>query len=305
MGHTCLHSVKVEGMPVPTTEARSVLIGKNLFVAGGIAGGVKLTQIVQVYNIDTGKWSTLPPAPQYLCEAVSIAGNLVLIGGKDSSTGDITSIVSTWVVDEQKWMQTIPPMRMTRLRPGVLLLKKFLFVFGGKDKTTVLDTFEVLDIEKNQWRRGHGVLPQPLWYLELGVFGDAVIATSAWETVHAPSTKSWSIPVCVLEDSVTNSSSQPIQWTPIADTPYKRSSLLTNSKQPVLIGGFREGRTTKDIHRYTPDRWEIAGQLSQPQSSPSVITISNNSFLVLGGCTDPHKVLQSLLNSVELKMYMS
>ena len=104
--------------------------------------------------------------------------------------------------------------------------------------------------------------------------------------------------MCVLENCVANSTSQPVHWTPIADTPYKRSSLFTNSKQPVLVGGFREDRTTKDIHRYTPDHWEIAGQLSQPQSSPSVITISNNSFLVLGGCTDPHKVLQLLLNSV-------
>ena len=305
MGRTLLHSVKVDNMPVPTTEARSVLIGKNLFVAGGIAGDVKLSQIVQVYNIDTGKWITLPPAPQYLCEAVSIAGNFVLIGGKNSSTGDITSIVSTWLVDEQKWIQKIPPMRMTRLRPGVLLLKKFLFVFGGKDKTTVLHSFEVLDIEKNRWRKGRGVLPQPLWYLELGVFGDVVIVTSAWETVHSPSTKSWKIPVRVLEDSVTNSSFQPIKWIPIADTPYKRSTLLTNSKQPVLVGGSREGRTTKDIHRYTPDRWEVVGQLSQPQSSPSVITTSNSSFLVLGGCTNPHRVLQSLLNSVTLRMYMS
>ena len=133
----------------------------------------------------------------------------------------------------------------------------------------------MLDIEKNQWRRGDGLLPQPLWYLELGVFGDAVIVTSAWETVHAPSTKSWSIPVRVLENCVVNSTSQPVQWTPIADTPYKRSSLLTNSKQPVLVGGFREGRTTNK--RYPSSIIDI--QLANYHSlravrllSPSAIT---------------------------------
>ena len=106
--------------------------------------------------------------------------------------------------------------------------------------------------------------------------------------------------MCVLEDSVTNSSSQPIQWTPIADTLYKRSSLLINSKQPVLVGGFREGQPTQDIQLYTPDRWEVVGELLEPRIASAVVTISHNSFLGFGGCIDPNSVDQSLLLGVEL-----
>ena len=299
-----LQSVKMADLPIPTSNAKVVLMGRNVYIAGGVAPDVRSSQIVQIYNIDTGKWSTLPPAPQYWSEAIAINNNLVLIGGWESSTGKSTNLVSTWLVEEEKWTQTIPPMNTRRARPGVLLLKNFLFVFGGigKDGEIALDSFEVLNIEENQWSSGRGLLPQPLINLKLGVFGDAVILTSAWIGTTTPTTKSWKIPVRVLEDSVTNSSSQPIQWTPIANSPYYRSSLLTNSKQPVLVGGHsRGGQPTKDIHLYTPDldHCEVVGQLSEPRIRPVVVTISDNSFLVFSGRTDPSN-LHSQLNSVEL-----
>ena len=307
MDQSNLHSVKMADLPIPTAAATAVLIGRNVYLAGGVAPDFRSSQIVQVYNIDTGKWSTLPPAPQYLCEAIEINNNFVLIGGRESSTGKRTNMVSTWLVEEEKWTQTIPPMSTRRLRPGVLLLKNYLFVFGGigEDKETLLDSFEVLNVEKNQWSSGRGVLRQPLYRFKLGVFGDAVILTSAWNNTITSTTKSWKIPVRVLEDSVTNSSSQLIQWTPIANTPYFQSSLLTNSKQPVLVGGrSRGGQPTKDISLYTPNRWEIVGHLSEPRISPAVVAISDTSFLVFGGFTDPQDPFQSLLKTVELVTYV-
>ena len=307
MDQSNLHSVKMADLSIPTTYATDVLIGRNVYIAGGLAPDGRSAQIVQVYNIDTGKWSTLPPAPQYNSEAIAINNNnLVLIGGRESSTGKITNMVSTWLVEEEKWTQTIPSMSTRRFRPGVLLLKNYLFVFGGRgeDGETALNSFEVLNIEENQWSSGRGLLPQPLINFKLGVFGDVVILTGAWIGTTTPTTKSWKIPVRVLEDSVTNSSSQPIQWTPIANTPYKSPSLLTNSKQPVLVGGHRGGQPTKDIYLYTPNHWEIVGHLSEPRIRPAVVVISNTSFLVFGGYTNPYAQLQSLLKSVELITYV-
>ena len=300
LDNSSLQSVKMADLPIPTSYATAVPIGRNVYLAGGVAPDARSTKIVQVYNIDTGKWSTLPPAPQYMNEAIAIHNNLVLIGGVELSTGKSTNMVSTWLVEEEKWTQTIPPMSTKRNRPGVLLLKNYLFVFGGRgeDDKTLLDSFEVLNIEENQWSSGRGLLPQPLYGFKLGIFGDAVILTGARDTKTTSTSKSWKIPVRVLEDSVTHSSSQPIQWTLIADTPYDRSSLLTNSKQPVLVGGSRGGQPNKTIHLYTPDHWEVVGQLSEPRIGSAVVTISDNAFLVFGGRTDPYNV--ELLNSVEL-----
>ena len=302
MDQSNLHSVKMTDLPIPIAKATAVPIGRNMYLAGGVAPDVRSSQIVQVYNIDTGKWSTLPPAPQFCSEAIAINNNLVLIGGGESSTGKFTNIVSTWLVEEERWTQTIPPMSTKRFRPGVLLLKNYLFVFGGRgeDEETLLDSFEVLNVEENQWSSGRGLLPQPLINFKLGVFGDAVILASAWIGRSTPTAKSWKIPVNVLEDSVTNSSSQPVQWTPIANTPYFQSSLLTNSKQPVLVGGFSGDQPTKDISLYTPNHWEIIGHLSEPRISPAVVVISDTSFLVFSGHTNPKDSRQSLLKSVEL-----
>ena len=297
-----LHSVKMANLPIPIGGARTVTIGRNLYLAGSLAPDASSSRIVQVYNIDTRKWSTLPPAPQYLSEAIAINNNLVFIGGKESSTRKSTNMVSTWLVEEERWTQTIPPMSTRRFRPGVLLLKNYLFVFGGRgeDEKTPLGSFEVLDIKKNQWSSGRGLLPQPLYNLKLGVFGEVVVVTGAWISATTRTSKSWKFPVHVLEDSVTKSSSQPIQWTPIANAPQYSSSLLTNSKQPVLVGGVKEGQPTQDIYRYTPDYWKLVGRLSEARSRPSVVTINDNSFLVFGGYTnhdDPH---HSLLNTAEL-----
>ena len=307
MDRSNLQSVKMADLPIPTTCATAVLIGRNVYLAGGAAPDIRSAQIVQVYNIDTGKWSTLPPAPQYDFEAIAINNNLVLIGGEESSTRKFTNMVSTWLVEEEKWTQTITPMSTRRFRPGVLLLKNYVFVFGGRseDDKTLLDSFEVLNIEENQWSSGRGLLPQPLESLKLGVFGNAVILTSARTSTTTSTTKSWEIPVHVLEDSVTNSSSQPIQWTPIANTLYYLSCLLTNSKQPILVGGRSiVGQPTKDISLYTPNRWEIVGHLSEPRIRPAVVTINDTSFLVFGGCTDPQNQIQSLVKSVELISYV-
>ena len=307
MDQSNLHSVKMADLPIPTTDATAVTIGRNVYLAGGLAPDTRSSQIVQVYNIGTGKWSTLPPAPQYWSEAIAINNNLVLIGGKESSTGKTTNMVSTWLVEEEKWTQTIPPMSTRRHRPGVLLLKNYCLVFGGigEDDKTLLDSFEVLNIAKNQWSSGRGLLPQPLESLKLGVFGDVVILTSAFVSTTTRSTKSWTIPVRVLEYSVTNSSSQLIQWTPSADIPYYLPSLLTNSKQPVLVGGHRRDlQPAKDIYLYTPDHSEFVGHLSEPRIRPAVVAISDTSFVVFGGYTNVQDARQSLLKSVELITYV-
>ena len=302
-----LHSKKTSDMPIPASRATAVLIGQEVFLAGGGTGDVKTDQLVQVFNVSNGQWKTLPPAPQYKSEATVINNKLVLVGGIDSTNRKITNMVSTWMVDEEKWVQTIPPMNMKRRRPGVLLLNKFLYVFGGQgnDDKTLLDTFEVLDTVRNQWNSGHGLLPKPLMCLKMGRYGDIVVITSAWDTATKTTTKAWKISVRVLEDSVSNTSSQPMQWTPIADTLYDEPSLLTNSKQPVLVGGHRGGQPTRNIYAFSSNQWDLVGVLSEQRIRPAVLAISDSSFLVLGGQTDPYSPYQSvrMLNSVELITY--
>ena len=300
-----LHSVTMPAMPIPTTGATAVLIGRKVFVAGGLTGDVSRAKLVQVFNVSTGHWKTLPPAPQFTSKVIAIDKKLILIGGRDSTNRKVTNMVSTWMVDEEKWVQTIPPMNMKRARPGVLLLNKLLIVFGGRaEDKTILESIEVLDTERNQWIRnsGRGLLPQPLRYLRIGRYDDTVLLTSAMGTATAITDKSWKIPVRVLEESVSNPLSRPLQWTPIADTPFYRSSLLINSKQPVLVGGER-GPATRNIYALRSEQWDLIGELSEQRIRPAVLTISDSAFLVFGGCTDPTNPYQSLLSSVELIMY--
>ena len=301
-----LHSLKMADLPIPTTYAASVTIGHHVYVAGGVSGDVGWAQVVQVLDTVTGRWTTLPPAPQYCSEPVSLNNTLILLGGVESETGRTTNMVSTWLASQEMWAQTIPPMKQERWRPGVLLVKNFLLVCGGTSKTrdTILDSCEVLNVAKKQWRIVPLLLPQPLYGFRLGVYNETVFLTGAWHAVSRPTTKSWKMPLDSLEKIISNSI-PPAKWTPIADTPYHGPSLLTNSRQPVIVGGFKGHELTNAIYRYTSDEWEHVGNLiSTPRLlRPVVVVISSNSFLVLGGHTNPYHYKQSLLNNTELIIY--
>ena len=295
-----LHSFKLPNPPVASAYATAVIIGHRVYVGGGVSEDVGWAHIIHVYDMSTGKWEELPPAPQYCFELVFLNGSLVLLGGVESATGKTTGMVSVWQINEAQWTQAIPPMKVSRWRPGVLVLRNSLYVCGGTSeyKGRILNSCEVLDLSTNQWKIVSLTLPEPLYGLKLGVFGNNVLLTSGWSTISRPTDKSWSIQC----DSFLSTSNMTSQWTCIANTPYYGSSLLLNSKQPVLIGGFRARELTRGIYLYKSEQWECVGELvvSSPLMRPAVTAVGSNSFLVIGGHTNPYNYKVSLLNNVEL-----
>jgi cell division protein FtsB len=295
-----LHSFKLPNLPIATSDATAVTIGHRIYVGGGTMKDKTRVDIIQVYDINTGKWGELPPAPQYCFEMVSLNGSLMLLGGFKKYLGKATGMVSVWQVNEAQWTQAIPSMKVGRWRPGVLVLENSVLVCGGAKKymEEMLNSCEVLDFSTNQWKIMTVTLPEPLFAPTLGVFGDTVILTFGLVDPLNPSNKSWSIP----QTSFFSTSNKTLQWARLANTPTYLSSLLLNSKQPVLISGFRPHEMTKAIYFYKLDQWECVGKLvaSSPLMRPAVTAIGSNSFLVVGGSTNISNYDESLVDSVEL-----
>ena len=302
----------VPDLPIATYFATAVVIARNLFISGGVCHDLASARVVQVYNLDKATWTKLPPAPQYLNKAAAINSQLVLIGGCEASSQTISNMVSTWT--GQGWQQDIPAMPTKRFAPGVTTYNTYMIVAGGmaEDNQTLLSSIDVLDTTTLQWFTPvHLQLPQPMYIMQITVgdtyicVGSAYIAYAAITDTVTPSKSVWKLPVNTLTKVLTREDFSPHLWEENAPTPSVRSALLLNTSHPLAVGGHELGKTTPNISVYDPhsNEWSTVDQLLEPRTGCTVVSLSNHSFLVCGGASDPSD-RNCLLNSVEVVSFV-
>ena len=304
-----LHSVRLPDLPIATCAATALVIARNVYVCGGVCPDVASARVVQVYDLDKATWTKLPPAPQYNSEAAAINNQLVLIGGREASSGTITNMVSTWT--GQGWQQDIPAMPTKRARPGVTTYNTYLMVAGGRaeDKQTLLGSIDVMDTTKRQWYTPANLqLPRPMLCMQITVsathicVASAGIAYDATTNTATPSKSVWELPVSTLSKVLVGEDSGPHQWTEIAPTTHYCSALPHDTAHPLAVGGEDDSdKSTADIAVYDhhSNKWSTVGQLLEPRTLCTAVSLSRRSFLVCGGLSDPRDI-NTKLNSVEV-----
>ena len=304
----CLHSEMLPELPVAVSNATAIVINKNVFICGGVCEKIASSVRVHKYSFRNRKWTTLPDAPQYRCEATAINNCLVIIGGRKAQLRQITNQLSTWTGNN--WRQDHPPMPHKRVRPGVASFDTFVIVAGGwaEDNQTLLRTIDVLNTTTNQWCTLNNLqLPQPMGGMKLTVCATHLYVASA--TIHSGDPTDTAavirLPVSELERVLTNEQHRPRHpWTKMAPTPHYHSTLLNDTMYPVAVGGrhTETSEPTSDIAVYHPhcNTWSSVGQLLAPRMRCAVVSLNTTSFLVLGGCHDIEDHVNTLLRSVEL-----
>ena len=53
-------------MPTPRTEVAVTILGDNVYVIGGFDKSGRVTNVVEVYNINNNSWTRADPLPQPL-----------------------------------------------------------------------------------------------------------------------------------------------------------------------------------------------------------------------------------------------
>ena len=291
-----LHSVRLPDLPIATCAATALVIARNVYVCAGACGDVTLARVVQVYDRDKATWTKLPPAPQCYSGAAAIKNQLVLIGGWEASSSTITNMVSTWT--GQGWQQDIPAMPTKRLRPSVTTCNTYLMVAGGiaEDEQTLLGSIDVMDTTTQQWYTPANLqLPRPMYNMRITVSATHICVASAAfmfdaTTYTATSSNSvWELPLSTLSKVLVGEDSGPHQWTEIAATPHYRSALLQDTAHPLAFGEHDDSvKSTTDIVVYYrhSNKWSTVGQLLEPRTSCTAVSLSRHSFLVCGGLRD-------------------
>ena len=247
-------------MTIGTRFGKAVVLNETVFVYGGECRNTASERIVQVYNVLTKKWSTLPPSPYSRSGATIIKDQLTLIGGRDITTNKLV----TWT--DEEWLELYPPMHTARWSPGVLAIGDLVIVSGGYGADGIpIDTIEFLDINNRKWIQSNLKLPQRLSLHHMSLCGE-YIYIYYWNGYF------WRMNKKNFMASLTNNEVH--HWEELEDAPGS-SSLLQYSTLPVLVG-------PRGIFIFEKKKWT---QISKEMSYEFNCTASLNgtTFLTIGG----------------------
>ena len=241
-GGRFLKSIEIPEVTIATRYGKAVVLNERVFVYGGECEDAASERIVQVYNVLTKKWSTLPPSPYSRSGATIIKDQLTLIGGVDTHRTHLTSKLVTWT--GEKWLELYPPMNTARYTPVVLAIGDLVIVSGGggygRADYREVDTIEFLDIKTKKWIQSNLKLPQPLSEHHMALCGEYIY-------IYNYNGYFWRMNMKNFMASLTNNDVH--HWERLAYAPGGMS-LLQYSTLPVVVG-------PKGIHIFEEKYWTL------------------------------------------------
>ena len=143
---------------------RSVLVGDNVFVVGGIEGSKTVTGSVERLSLPKRQWSSQPNLPRPVHNpAVTSHGHTVFVfGGRDRTNRDLTCTQAFNTFTGQ-WVTMADSPGECRIGYGVSL-SRYSYLVGGHRKScmrydTAIDSW----VELSRPRHEHGNAPAVVW----------------------------------------------------------------------------------------------------------------------------------------------
>ena len=267
---------------------RAVTINGKVYYGGGFCGGNDDEYCVHCYDPPQDVWSTLPRLPVCYFGLGEVKGELVVVGGVDSSDS-ISNLVHVFN-KRRNWKRTIPPMPTARHSPAVVSLPAHLVVAGGVVPGGYTDNVEIYNISTSQWsetdrlpyacHNQKGIVYNNTVYL-MGGYGDndlnKVCAAQVDKLISANR----------QDDGSANKAD--FIWNTISNTPSYCSSPVTISDTLFAVGGLdSEEQATQRIYAYSSsmDSWLYVGDLPSPIAYAATVSLSPTQCRMIGGLND-------------------
>ncbi len=263
--------------PVKMSFGQAVNINGKVYYGGGVCDDNDDLYCVHCYDPPQDVWSTLPRLSVHYFGLGEVKGELVAVGGMDSSRSTSNVVFN----EGRNWKQTIPPMPTARTSPAVVSLSTHLIVAGT-------DIVEIYNISTSQWSETdelpyacydqRGIVYNNTVYLMGGFDGEnlnkVVCAAQVDKLISADRQDDGS---ANKADSV---------WNTISNTPSYCPSPVTISDTLFAVGGVdSEGEVTQRIYAYSSsmDSWLYVGDLPSPIASAATVSLSPTQCLMIGG----------------------
>ena len=269
---------------------QAIVIGNNVYVGGGYSIVPEDRATVMVYSLETGSWRTLPPYESQYFGMAAVNNQLVLVGGRSTSTSKVTNVLGVWDEGSQTWTLSFPAMPTARLSPSVISHQKWLVVAGGGTgaKHSQSNTVELLDTLSEQWYEG-----SPLSYAYSQM--SSAISGNMWYLSGGSSSQGGNkrvFSVC-LDELISQAVSQsagatspptPSPWKTLLETPQTDSTVLILNGALLAVGGWRSSA----IHLYQPrsKSWVKVGDLPNQRRQCACTVLPSGEIFVAGGFSD-------------------
>ncbi len=277
-------------------EGRAVTINGKVYYGGGACDKNNIINdeyYVYCYDSPKNVWSPLPILPVRRFGLGEVNGELVVVGGMDSSSS-VSKVVH--VFRRMNWEQTIiPPMLTARNWPAVVSLSTHLVVAGGLGS----DNVEIYNIIDSQWSETDG-LPYAC-YDHLGiVYNNTVYLMWGFDGPNLKKVCAAQVDKLISADRQDDGSANKVDsvWNTISDTPSYRPSPVTISNTLFAVGGedSKEGKATQRIYAYSSsmDSWLYVGDLPSPIASAATVSLSPTQCLMIGGWNNEREIQRNV-----------
>ena len=279
-----------EGKNAPEKMTRGVAVvhENTAYFAPADAKSVYSYQIVEGEE----EWSRLPNNPYSNYSLAVVNGFVTSVGG--GSTNTLLSLAGEG--ERKQWSEIFPPMSTPRQSASCITTDQALLVAGGSNARRVLDTVEMMSIDRDpkkcMWTT---VLPLPkkCSLLTGTVCGDTVYMAGG-NGEYSPIKHVFS---CPLSDfSLRNTFRSKLRrlsrgyngWQKIGTLPVVHSTLVSFGDQLLAIGGSAVDDSempTTDVHRYdsSTDTWTVVSQIKSKRSLCFAVALGVDRLVVVGG----------------------
>ena len=300
---------KLSSMPVGMQNAQARVLGNKIYVGGGTTGMIDMSSKVYVYDYIYDKWEILPKSPVYNFALEVYDSSILLIGGRDTDSGEVTGEVFFWNQAENIWKEDLlPSMPTARHSASSTTYGQYIVVAGGFALTTPVSNVEVYSGTKLQWLSAQH-LPQAQSHMK------QVVANGSLILMGGSGAKGGTLLVfsTSLETLISNaeerllhhgSLAKSVVWKTLPQLPYMHSSAAYFGNSVVAMG--REGSVSRSpVYAYSPDTltWILVSELPFKIENATVIAIPSGDVMILGGLAGEHSepskqvYISSLLSS--------
>lgn len=270
--------------PTPRTEVVVGQVGSKFYVIGGFAtpaapGAIVPTNMVEIYDAATDRWSRGPDYPLQIhhASAGELNGFLYVAGGLVGPAFTATNLAYRLDAARDLWAP-IQPMPFPRGAYGAGVVQGKLFVAGGVDVEPGSHTPEThaFDPDRGSWARYNRAVPTPRDHVGGAGMGGRLYLVGGDVRGHEKNTNA-------------NEAFEPrnFTWMKFAPLPTPRGSLtLVNWRDHlVAIGGQNGTQTFATVEAYNPstDNWTALAPLHEARHGFGAGVWNDDLYVIYGG----------------------
>ncbi len=248
-------------------DAYSVYLNGTLYVGG--RGGTTCEPEALLYSLKPGIDSTwtVTDTPTYWYTLVVFNSELLLVGGYEGATEEITNKVFT--MRDGQFVET-PPMKERRRSSSAVSSGSALIVAGGWNTSGPLSSVEVF--KDGQWTTAPS-LPSAGFDMNAALHGDQWYLITYQGKVFCAS----------LQSLLSGGNQSP--WESLPDAPNRCSAAAFFGSHLLSIGGMNFWDYTTTIHAlsFITQSWEHAADLPVSLDMPTAVVLSSKQLIVRSG----------------------